>query len=205
MIFVREQPEPPRFDAEVRTPGQKFLRHTRNPTTDEWRSRAYWRKVLMELHDAYKGVCAYTCHRIAYDTGSSTVDHFVAKSIEPTLAYEWSNYRHVCGRMNGRKGPYQDVMDPFRLPRNVFELDFPSLQVLPSTEHGDDLVEQAESTIKRLGLNDELSVKARWVYVREYCTSHISLDFLERNAPFIFQEIVRQNLERDIRKIMSLE
>ena len=205
MILVKEQPEPPRFDKEVRTPGREFLRHTRNPTTDEWGSRSYWRKVLMELHHAYMGVCAYTCHWIAHDTGSVTVDHFIPKSVRPTLAYEWSNYRLVCGRMNGRKGIHQDVLDPFELSSHVFELHFPSLQVRPSVRHATDLVRRAKKTIERLGLNDELSVKARLVYVREYCNSHITLGFLEHNAPFIFQEMVRQNLKTDIRKVMSLE
>ena len=205
MIHVQEQPAPARFEAEVRRPGRRFLRETQNPTSGEWRSRSYWRKVLSELHEAYVGICAYTCHWIAYDTGSPTVDHFVAKSSEPALAYEWSNFRLVCGRMNGRKGTHRDVLDPFRLPGHVFELDFPSLQVSPSVDCSDDLVGRANSTIDRLGLNDELSVKARWVYVRDYCRADITLEFLERNAPFIFREIVRQNLERDIRRVMSLE
>ena len=157
------------------------------------------------MHEAYMGICAYTCHWIAYDTGTATIDHFVAKTIEPGLAYEWSNYRLACGRMNGRKGKYQDVLDPFMLPGRVFELDFPSLQILPSVENGDDLLSQAVSTIARLRLNDELSVKARWWYVRDYCASHITLEFLEYNAPFIFREIVRQNLEIDIRRVMSLD
>ena len=205
MIFVQEQPEPVRFDADVRRPGRRFLSQTNVPTTDDWRSRSYWRRVLAELHDAYMGVCAYTCHWIAYDTGSATVDHFVPKSVDKALAYEWCNYRLVCGRMNGRKGAHQDVLDPFRLPRNVFELDFPSLQIMPSMRHGNAFSEQAKSTIDRLGLNDETSVKTRLAYVRNYCASHISLEFLEHNAPFIYQEIVRQNIERDIRRVMSLE
>ena len=188
MIFVQEQAEPTGFDSAVRAPGRKFLKQTRNPTTDEWRGRSYWRAVLKELHDAYLGICAYTCHRIACDTGSITVDHFVPKLTNPNLAYEWSNYRLVCGRMNGRKGTHQDVLDPFRLQGDVFELDFPSLQVVPSRRLSGGLVAQAETTIKRLGLNDELSLGARWVYVRDYCASDITLKFLEHNAPFIFRE-----------------
>ena len=159
----------------------------------------------MEMHGAYMGICAYTCHWIAYDTGFATVDHFVAKSVEPGLAYEWSNYRLACGRMNGRKGNHEDVLDPFRLARRVFELNFPSLLIVPSGEDAGDLLAQAESTIARLGLNDELSVKARLGYVRDYCASDISLVFLECNAPFIFREIVRQKLETDIRRVMSLD
>ena len=204
MIFVREQDEPRRFNRKVRIPGRHFLVETPSPTKQQWKAGSYWREILTEMNDAYAGICAYTCHRIVYDTGFATVDHFVVKTIEPELAYEWSNYRFVCGRMNGRKGVHQDILDPFLLATNVFVLDFPSLQVLPSSEYGSRLVGQAETTINRLGLNDELSVKARMVYVRAYCDSHITIEFLQSNAPFICQEIVRQNVEKDIRKIMSL-
>ena len=83
---------------------------------------------------------------------------------------------------------YQDVLDPFMLAGRVFELDFPSLQIVPSVENGDALLSEAPSTIARLRSNDELSVKARWWYVRDYCASHITPEFLEKDAPFIFRE-----------------
>ena len=170
----------------------------------QWNGHAYWRRALGELHTTYRGVCAYTCHWIAYDTGSETVDHFVPKSVKPSLAYEWNNFRLACGRMNGRKGNHQDVLDPFTLPRHVFELDFPSLQMRPSRQHSTDLVAKAKGTIERLGLNDELCVGARWSYVKAYCESHITLQFVAERAPFIHEEIVRQKLEEKIRMIMSM-
>ena len=204
MIFIQEQPEPLRFKKDVREPGRRFLTGNRTPTAGQWNGHWYWRRVLGELHAAYRGVCAYTCHWIAYDTGSETVDHFVPKSLEPTLAYEWNNFRLACGRMNGRKGNHQDVLDPFTLRRHVFELGFPSLLIRPSRKHSADLVAKAEGTIERLGLNDELCVTARWGYVKAYCASHITLQFVADHAPFIYEEIVRQKLEEKIRMIMSM-
>ena len=204
MIFVQEQPEPLRFETDVRKPGRRFLMGHRKPTATQWISHSYWRRVLVELYDAYRGVCAYTCHWIPRDTGADTVDHFVPKSVKSASAYEWKNFRLVCGRMNGRKGNHQDVLDPFTLPRHVFELDFPSLLIKPSRRQSAELAARAERTIERLRLNDELCIRARWGYVKEYCASQITLQFVSEHAPFIYEEIVRQRLEKKIRIIMSM-
>ena len=204
MIFVQQQPEPPQFEDRVRTPGQLFLTQTPKPSTAQWKSRSHWQRILGELHDAYDGICAYTCHWIAPVTGADSVDHFVPKSVEPSLAYEWSNYRLVCSRMNGRKGAKQDVLDPFTLKQFAFALDFPSLLLRPSTNCTDETASQAEATISRLKLNEELCIKARWTYVRDYCRSLIPIEFLAEYAPFIHREIVRQELTGIIREVMSM-
>ena len=205
MIFVQEEPEPLEFEARVRLPGQAFLEKFPNPSTDQWKSKSYWRRVLTNLRDRYGGICAYTCHWIAPDTGADTVDHFVPKSCAPALAYEWSNYRLVCGRMNGRKGTKQDVLDPFGLNDDTFALHFPSLQIRPSQECSREAAEKAVTTIQRLGLNDPLCVKARTTYVVNYCKSWISFEFLEEYAPFIHREILRQGLGESIGEVMSID
>ena len=107
--------------------------------------------------------------------------------------------------MNGRKGKKQDVLDPFALEEFTFALDFPSLQVRPSGECAPDLAARAQRTICRLKLNDALCVKARWIYVRDYCKALISFEFLEQYAPFIHREIQRQGLAGRIREVMSMD
>ena len=205
MIFVQEQPEPPQFQEKVGIPGRAFVEQVPNPSAMQWRARSYWRRVLSELYNGYGGICAYTCHWIEPVTGADTVEHFVPKSVDSALAYEWSNYRLVCARMNGRKGSKQDVLDPFSLREHTFALDFPSLQVRPAEECTEDLSARAQSTISRLKLNDALCVKARWIYVRDYCKSMISFAYLEQCAPFIHREILRQGLSERIREVMSME
>src|ERR1700722_20351165 len=96
MIRVIAQPEPQVFDEEVRRPGRRFLRKNPNPTSKEFASHSYWRSILSLLHEAYDGICAYSCHWIPYDTGADTVEHFQSKSNYPRRAYEWVNYRLVC-------------------------------------------------------------------------------------------------------------
>ena len=185
MIFVQEQPEPVQFDERVRIPGpltcSKFpIQRRRNGGRDPigiefWES--YTMRMMEYVHTRATGSLQ--------STGADTVDHFVPKSVRPTLAYEWSNYRLVCARMNGRKGDKQDVLDPFSLREYTFALGFPSLLVLPSKDCSDELASQVEKTVERLRLNEELCIKARWIYVRDYCKSWISFDFLAQQAPFI--------------------
>lgn len=194
MIRVEQQPAPADFDATVRQRGRRFLRINPHPTARELSRRPYWQSAKRSLYEAYAGVCAYTCHWISWDTGSHTVEHFVPKSVAPQLAYEWSNFRLVCGRMNGRKGRHQDVLDPFGLDNGVFWLHFPSLQVSPSDDLPRLLKDRAWSTINRLALNDETCCVSRLAYVTEYCTGDVTLDHLRRRAPFLHREITRQRV-----------
>lgn len=194
MIRVEEQVEPVTFAGNVRQPGDLFLAATPNPTSKAWKQHDYWRRAALDLYRAYDGVCAYTCHRIELDTGWPTVEHFVPKTADPRLAYDWRNFRLVCGRMNGRKGKHRDVLDPFRLDNGVFFIDFPSLQVHPATGLPGPVEAQAWSTIHRLQLNDDTCIQGRHSRLDPYCRGVYDLDYLAEIAPFISREIVRQNL-----------
>ncbi len=194
MIRVEEQDEPPTFAAKVKQPGELFLAANPHATSKDLDRHPYWRRAAGDLYNAYWGICAYTCHRIEGDTGWTTVEHFVPKSAAPRLAYDWSNFRLVCGRMNARKREYVDVLDPFWLDNGVFAIDFPSLQVQPSGGLGDALTAQAWSTIDRLRLNDDICIQGRHSRLEPYCRGIYALDYLAEIAPFIHREIVRQNL-----------
>lgn len=206
MIPVTRQPKPGDFNRLVRDPGKTHLRGSPTPTPEPRyvRKKPLWQKVGVHLHAAYSEVCAYTCHRIALDTGFCTVEHFVPIKVDPQKAYEWDNYRLVCGRLNGRKGDHQDVLDPFQLADNVFTLQFPSLLVKPSPGLAPQLETDAWATINRLKLNDDgTCVRERQVRVRDYCTGDISFNHLRKEAPFIAHELQRQGLVSSITKMMG--
>jgi hypothetical protein len=205
MIHVAPQPEPQVFDARVRRPGRDFLRRNPHPTSKQFTTHAYWRDVLDLLHDSYKGICAYSCHWIPYDTGSDTVEHFVPKKRHPSHAYEWSNYRLVCGMLNGRKGENRDVLDPFLVNNGDFILKFPSLMVDPSPNLSPSKQRRIVRTIERLGLNDEgTCLKSRVKWVSDYCEEHIDFEHLRNHAPFIALELERQHLTVKIKAIMQI-
>lgn len=206
MIKIECAIEPTSFNNLVRDPGRRYLAKTPNPTARGWNSHSYWRRILPALHDSYLGICAYSCHWIPYDTGADTVEHFVPKTSAPLEAYEWHNYRLVCGTLNGRKGDFGDVLDPFEIAEFTFILDFPSLLIRPNPSLDRDTSAKAHQTIARLGLNDEgTCLKSRVEWLKHFCEGSISAAYLERKAPFIMMELRRQNLEQSIGRVFILE
>lgn len=203
MIRVEPVPEPANFNTNVRQPGLAYLNTQPPGIAVDFSGREYWRRALSELGSAYRSICAYTCHWIAFDTGSDTVEHFIAKSLHPELAYEWSNFRFVCGRLNGRKGAHTDVVDPFAVVDGMFEIQFPSLQITAGEQLLPADREVAESTINRLKLNDERCIRARQTYLLEFRDQQISFDYLARHAPFLAKELERQGIVNSLPQIMK--
>lgn len=140
-------------------------------------------------------MCAYTCHKIHCDTGFNSIDHFKSKDKYPQEAYNWANYRLVCGTMNGRKGKYDDVLDPFTLQEGWFELHFPSLQVIPNEHLEADAKSQVQKTIDRLKLNDYICTGGRQERLQPYLNEKYPLSHLQDIAPFLARELQRQNIQ----------
>ena len=202
LIPIQPQPEPAAFSQKVRDPGNAFLRDVPQPTTREWKNRAYWQRVLPDLYQIYAGICAYSAQWIPLTTSNPTVDHFIPKSAKPQLAYEWSNYRLASLKFNQRKGTHQDVLDPFTLEPDWFILDFPSLYVKPNPILSSSSTKQVIATINRLKLNKESDTESRLRWIRDFCDEHIDFNFLKRNAPFIAYELQRQDLVDKIKSII---
>jgi hypothetical protein len=203
VIPIRQKPEPRNFDQTVRQPGQDFLRSKPAPKKNEWKGKDYWRFCLADLHESYGGICAYSAQWIPLDTGLASVDHYQPKSIAPNLAYEWANFRLVSFKLNSRKRSYIDVLDPFTLADNSFELDFPSLLVKPGQNLAGSDRDKVLITIKRLKLNYESSIKSRFSWLELYCGNH-DFHFLQKTAPFIAYELRRQGLEQTITEMMAI-
>ena len=190
MIRVELQPEPPDFDVSVRQPGLEALAERREklPT--------YWRRCLDDLHAAYRGICAYVCIYIDKATGARSVDHFIAKSADPQLTYEWSNYRLACSLVTSRKGVFDDVLDPFEIEDGWFVLEFSFLQVYPNPDLDPISQRRAQDTIDRLGLSSKECCDARAEYFDDYIAEDITFSYLERRCPFVAKEMKRQALLR---------
>lgn len=205
MIPVMPQPEPPSFDADVRQKGKKWLSKKKAPLTGtkpkpKPKPKAlalepYWRACLPDLRKSYKGICAYLAVYLEEATGGESVDHFVPKSHDLSLAYEWSNYRFSSVRVNGRKGDATDILDPFHLPADLFHLEMVSGKIFVNPSCTDQSLRgRAEQTILRLGLDEEESRRMRTQYFDDYISKEITLTYLERRSPFVFAEILRQGL-----------
>ncbi|RKH58453.1 hypothetical protein, partial [Corallococcus llansteffanensis] len=207
MIPVSPHPPPANFDTRVTQPGMDFLATTPTPTDKEWKNRAYWTRVLDDLYQAYGRICAYSCQRIECTTGDRNVEHFKPKKMHPQLAYDWSNYRLVCSRLNSRKGT-KTILDPFTLAAGSFAIRFPSLEVVPGPLCNADatLKTQVDFTCNTLKLNDETTcIRSRLELIQAYCRCDITFAHLAGENPFLAGEMQRQNLVKleVIRRVMS--
>lgn len=199
MIPIKQQPEPLSFNNDVRIPGTKFLRINASPTKKQWNRNNYWKYCSQDLYRAYDGICAYT--GIWISLSSATVDHFIPKSKTPQLAYEWTNYRLSCDKVNNNKSDL-NILDPFQIQYNCFLLEFPSLLVIPNQSISPTYYNEVTRTIDNLKLNSEYFIEDRQHWLMEYIRNS-DFDFLKRHAPFVAYELQRQNLINTIFQIMQ--
>jgi hypothetical protein len=197
MIAIQPSPEPDDFDNNVRKQGAAFLQTTPRPVGKEWANKEYWRLAIPSLITAYNSICAYCAQWISHPTGSPTVDHYIARSIDPTKAYEWDNFRLACLALNSRKWAYQDVLDPFQIPAGWFTIDFATFMILPATGLSAEIKQSVSGTVTRLRLNiDEAFIDSRKQWFNDYIDGEYEFGFLARRAPFIAYEVERQGLKR---------
>ncbi len=188
MIHVEPQPEPPDFDSKVRQPGQSDL------ASSEGELRPHWQHCALQLWHAYQGVCAYSSLYIPLGTGARSVDHLLPKSKHRDLAYEWSNYRLACLRMNARKNALERVLDPFEVQDGWFALELSTLQVIPAEGLPEDLRQRVEETIELLDLNDDEFIQARAAYYAVFQSREVQFSYIQRRFPFLARELIRQGL-----------
>lgn len=124
--------------------------------------------------------------------GSASVDHFVPKSLNSKLAYEWDNFRLTTCRVNSHKDNATDVMDPIGLPVGLFEINFRTFHVVVASSAPLEEQQRALATIERLQLNDDdILVNARVSWLRAF-VAQPDIDFLRQKAPFLALELERQ-------------
>lgn len=199
MIPIQPKSEPSNFRTTVKDPGMLFLARVPQPRKKDWNENALWNRCIGDLYQEYRGICAYIGMWI--NSHDATVDHFLPKSAYPQFAYDWENYRLSCKRANEYKADL-DILDPFKIQKDCFILDFPSLQVKANRClcESDSLL--ANSTIEILRLNSEEFILDRLYWIKFYIEN---LDFqnLEQFAPFIAHELKRQRLEKNIVEMMQ--
>lgn len=200
MIPVTPQQEPADFDMKVRKPGQNYLRINPNPSGKEFRSSNsdYWRLCLPQLRDAYRRVCAYSS---LFIPGSGSIDHFIPKSVDRRLAYEWRNYRLATPQINNNKGENVGVLDPFTIKLGWFILDPATLWVHPESTLAQALKDRVQRTINVLRLNDDSFVQYRFQVFSSYIDGKLVMADLESKHPFIAAEITRQGIKTTSQKL----
>lgn len=207
MIPVKPALEPSSFNDEVRIPGLAFLSRLQIPKVVPtgfkipWKEQKaeYWKKCSSELENAYNHICCYVGMRInnsLKDPKHRSVEHFVPKSKDPWLAYEWSNYRLACVKANNTRQS-KDVIDPFLVGPDDFRLDLYSGELFPNTDLPQEKQKLIQETIDKIELNDSYWTKSRQLYYIYYLekSKTISItkakEYLKENAPIVLAELER--------------
>lgn len=203
MIKVAPPPAPQDFDDKVRNPGMIFLAEHPDPTNALWRTHRYWKHAHQQLYDSLGGICSYCSSftpRKRDDSGldHTSIDHFIPKSREKNLAYEWSNYRLCRTRLNNRKGDFNDVIDPYLVDNGLFRFNFGNFFIVPDAGLSEGEKERVAASIQRLGLNeDESYVNERARVIYAYVDGSMSFDMVTRFYPFIALEIATQDFDKN--------
>jgi hypothetical protein len=150
----------------------------------------FWRDALDDMLVAYERRCSFLALYIEHATGNPSVDHLLPKSRAWKQVYEWSNYRLCAALINGAKRDLVGLVDPFACGPHWFALELVGFQVIRGPGAPASRGREIDATLRLL--NHDECRKAREVYVQEYERGAVTLDFLERRAPFIASELRRQ-------------
>ena len=196
MIRFDPVPEPAEFDKKVRKRGNNWLRSHSSGA----RPPGYWSEFKQQLREGFHELCGYSATYVP--PGGGEVDHYISIKEDPSLAYEWSNYRHSLPLMNcwkGHRRPHEPrVLDPYEVEDGWFEIHLPSLQLIVTDDLPAHLRERAEHTLKRLGLRDhETVIQQRWEWYELYLKGDLNLEGLRRVAPLIARAVEKQQADHD--------
>lgn len=183
MIHFDSVPEPPDFDREVRQKGEDWL--GKNP--DKKRPRDFWSPFRKHLADGFQNLCGYS----AMFEPIGTVDHYISCHQDRTKAYDWANYRFASAWINSSKRTDDQILDPFEVGEEWFEVELltfslvPQIEKIPSSE-----IEKVKQTQRKL--NNEVIVRQRREWYRTYADGEISLEGLEKKAPLVARAIQKR-------------
>ncbi|PMS25284.1 hypothetical protein C0Z19_10045 [Trinickia soli] len=118
------------------------------------------------------------------------------KTKDPSLAYEWSNFRLCRAKLNHRKGEHDDVLDPYVLAEGWFRFNFTTFELYPDPDLSDDDKKKVNATIVRFELNeDDNLVQERLRAVYAYADGKLTREQLTRLYPLIASEMVAQDFD----------
>ena len=206
VIRIQQFPPPASHEALVLHPGLRFLRKNPNPSAGDFAKHAYWKKIHNELYQLYAGVCSYCASWTPRHQGGhpdhTSVDHFIPKSEQPAMAYEWANFRLCRARLNANKSNSMEVIDPYYIANGWFQIDFATFLIVASSGLSSLVRGYVDETIGILRLNDNDYVNERVEVIKLYSLDHITINNLNFRYPFIAEEIRRTNFDNTLRPVM---
>jgi len=208
MIRIPKFHPPADFEHRIKNPGLRFLIDTPHPNNFQWRRHSYWRDVHDDLYENYNGICAFCATWTPRGRGSNdpdqmtSIDHFIPKSHNPTLAYEWENFRLCKARINANKGANLEIIDPQYIGGDWFIIDFNTFLINPNDRLPYYLEHRIDRTIEVLDLNHNDFVEQRVDIIKAYVLDDVTFPQLKEKFPFIAYEMVRQDFKNEFKDQM---
>lgn len=191
MMRFQRVPKPEGFEA-VEARGAAWLA---SHGADQ-RPPSLWLEFQHALADGFGSLCGYSALYVA----NGQVDHFVSHDEDRGRTYDWGNYRYADGWLNASKRSVRstELLDPFEVEDDWFEIILPSLQLVVTDAVPADKRPHAERMLTRLHLgHDERVLKQRREWYRMYQDRELTLDGLARKAPLIARAIERKRRGAD--------
>ncbi len=149
MIPVARVPEPGGWPR-VEERGNAWL--AAHPDRDP-HDKPIWREHVEALARGF----GYRCGWLAMHAFHGQVDHLVPIATSRNRAYEWANLRYADPWINSKKRQFE-VLDPYEVGDDWFELVWPSLELRMTSAVPIDRREVAARTLRLLGLDHEEEV-----------------------------------------------
>jgi hypothetical protein len=185
VIRVPEVLEPDGFAA-ARADGEAWLQRKGS----RGKPPPLWSKFREHLAHGFGQRCGYS----AMYTDSGQVDHYRCQNEYRSLVYEWANYRYCSGEINSRK-KCLDVLDPYEVGPSWFEVTYPGLQLVLTSNVPEEMKERARFTIEKLHLRDgEAVLRARRTWLCMYGAGRLAMEGLREMAPLIAEMVLKHGI-----------
>ncbi|MCA9700859.1 MAG: hypothetical protein KC431_25255, partial [Myxococcales bacterium] len=143
-------------------------------------------------------VFAERCGWSAVFITSGQVEHFVSQSRclaeggDPSLIYDWDNYRYIMPELNSSKSKVDGLLDPYEVKANWFHLVLPSLRIEATDAIPEEFRARAHETLLRLKLAKHPKVKRlRELWLTMYQRAELTLTGLRRFDPMLADALAR--------------
>jgi len=92
--------------------------------------------------------------------------------------------------MNARKNNFEDLIDPFEVQEDWFQLELVGFEVFANPTLDPVIRAKVETTVLRLRLNDFSDDRA--TDAENYWSGEVSMKILQQESPFVAKELIRQ-------------
>ena len=184
----------------LRPPAPERLLEKQAEWTERWKSGPrYWATdtAKQTIKDALQPLthskCVYCEVRLDWPVGVH-IEHYVAKTVEPELAFEWSNLLPACAGCNAAKGNQDHdgslIKPDNEDPEQLLRYDLVTGRIEPKPDQPPDNSRRVSETVRLCGLHRGDLIERRLHAYKSYLAIlHAILELRRRGSPEIAERL----------------